>query len=574
MGQNFSGVVRIRVKGNKGDSVVIRYGEMLHTDGRLVTENLRKARATDTYILKGDPNGETWMPSFTYHGFQYAEISGLAYKPAAADVTGIVMTSTTPVTGSLTTDNAMLNQLYKNITWTQLSNYFDIPTDCPQRDERLGWTGDAQVYMRSAAFNNDIAAFHTKWIVDLNDAQWLNGAYPVYAPIPSANGVATIRASDTYSPAWSEAGVVCPYNLYKMYGDTRIIEQSWPYMVRYMNFLELKSKGSYLFTEGSFEEINPKGGFGDWLSVGKKTPPDMLATMYYNYCALLMAEMAEALNKKQEAQLYKDVAAKIQAAFQAHYMNEEGRIITDAAKYGKGEGYVDGHLGFSGHTQTAYANAIYLKVLSKEQMSGAGTYLRQLVEENNNQLATGFLGFKPLLPALSATGNTDVAYILLKDTAYPSLGFEVVNGASTIWERWDSYIKGEGFRHNASMNSFNHYAFGAVAEWMFQNMAGIQPLEAAFKKFRIRPEPDAGSIRSVAAEYQSIYGKIRSSWNREANQMVQRIVIPVNTTAEVFIPGKAVSVNGQSVSRFNPVTEEGYTRIHLGSGSYHIISRK
>ncbi len=577
MGQNFSGVVKLHVKGRRGDTVVIRYGEMLHIDGTVMTENLRRARATDTYILKGDPAGETWMPRFTYHGFQYVELAGLKGKPAPADVTGIVMSSATPAAGSFETDNAMLNRLYKNMVWTQRSNYFDIPTDCPQRDERLGWTGDAQIYMRSAAFNNDIAAFHTKWITDLNDAQWPSGAYPVYAPIPSANGVATIRASDTWSPGWAEAGIVCPYNIYKMYGDTRIVEQSWPYMVKYMDFLEARSGGRYYFPEGSFEDISPKGGFGDWLSVGKKTPPDMLATMYYHYCALLMAEMAEATGNTKEATHYTMISDKIRAAFASHYMEPGGKLKTNPAAYGNGRGYVDGSMGFSGHTQTAYANAVYLKILSPGDVVKAGAYLRELVQRNGNQIATGFLGFKPLLPALSATGNSDMAYTLIQDTAYPSLGFEVVNGATTIWERWNSYIKGKGFENNAGMNSFNHYAFGAVCEWMFQHMAGIQPVKAGFKTFMIRPEIASSGIQYVNATYHSIHGTISSSWKKKEQGLVQRVSIPVNTKAEVYIPASAAAIayKGSRISDRTDIAagseEAGYTKLLLGSGTYEFV---
>lgn len=577
MGQNFSGVVRVTAKAGKGDRIVIKYGEKLFPDGRLMTENLRRARATDTYISKGSAQPETWMPRFTYHGFQYVEISGLSSKPAPNDIRGIVMTSLTPASGNFETDNAMLNQLYKNIVWTQRSNYFDIPTDCPQRDERLGWTGDAQVYMRSAAYNNDIAAFHTKWITDLNDAQWANGTYPVYTPIPSEQGVATIRSSDTYSPGWAEAGIVCPYNIYKMYGDTRVIEASWPYMVKYMKFLEERSKGKYVFTEASFEDISPKGGFGDWLSVGKKTPPDMLATMYYNYCALLMAEMAKAIDHTVDADYYTGISEKIKKGFAGHYIDADGKLTTNAVAYGDGKGYVDGSLGFAGHTQTAYANAIYTEILSPENLVKAGKYLEQLVQANNNQLATGFLGFKPLLPALSATGNSKLAYTLAKDTAFPSLGFEVVNGSTTIWERWDSYIKGEGFRHNASMNSFNHYAFGAICEWMFQNMAGIQPVDAGFKTFIIKPEIDPSGIGSVTAEYKSVNGLIQSSWKKSGDQIKQEVTIPVNTRATVFIKGNPehISVSGKKLQSINDMQVEGYadgyTKLQLGSGSYRFI---
>lgn len=576
LGQNFSGVIQFTLKGNKGDSVVLRYGEMLHPNGKLVTENLRRARATDTYIFKGDIKEEKWMPSFTYHGFRYVELSGLKQKPAINNFKGIVLSSATPVSGSFETDNAMLNQLYKNIVWTQRSNYFDIPTDCPQRDERLGWTGDAQVYMRSAAFNNDIAAFHTKWVKDLNDAQWDNGAYPVYAPIPSENGVATIRKSDTYSPGWAEAGIVCPYNIFKMYGDKRIVKEAWPYMEKYMQFLETKSKGKYVFPEASFEEIEPKGGFGDWLSVGKKTPPDMLATMYYNYCALLMAEMAEGVGNIEKAKYYKVISDKIKTAFAEHYIAADGKLKTNAAAYGDGKGYVDGNLGFSGHTQTAYANAIYLQILSEDNIIKAGNYLKALVAGNNNHISTGFLGFKPMLPALSATHNSDVAYTLLKDTVYPSLGFEVINGATTIWERWDSYIKGEGFRHNASMNSFNHYAFGAVCEWMFQHMAGIQPDGAGFNTFIIKPEVDSRGINYVKAEYRSINGTIKSSWRKSGAKIVFRVFIPVNTNAEIVLPsGKNdnIIVNNKTLPGLNTSIVEyndNNIRLKLGSGNYSI----
>ncbi|MFT3704073.1 MAG: family 78 glycoside hydrolase catalytic domain [Agriterribacter sp.] len=578
-GQNFSGVAKFTVKGNKGDSIVIRYGEKLFPNGKLVTENLRRARATDTYVSKGSATSETWMPRFTYHGFQYIEISGLKTKPTLNDIKGIVMTSATPAAGSFETDNTMLNQLYKNIVWTQRSNYFDIPTDCPQRDERLGWTGDAQIYMRSAAFNSDIAAFHTKWITDLNDAQWPEGPYPVYAPLPvAANGKAAIRESDTYSPGWAEAGIVCPYNVYKMYGDTRIITNSWAYMTKYMQFLEKKSKGNYYFEEASFEEINPKGGFGDWLSVGKKTPPDMLATMYYHYCALMMTEMAKAIDDNSEVTHYTDIAEKIRAGFAKHYIGNDGKFTTNAAAYGNGDGYVDGSLGFSGHTQTAYANAIYMNMLSADNLAKAGKYLKELVQENHNQLATGFLGFKPLLPALSATGNSELAYMLARDTAYPSLGFEVVNGSTTIWERWNSYIKGKGFENNAGMNSFNHYAFGAMCEWMFQNMAGIQPGEAAgFKKFIIHPEIDAAGIHVVNASYHSIHGEIKSSWKKVSHGLIQQVTIPVNTSASVYIPSdiKYISLNGKLLSTAGGIriteSANGYTVVEVGSGVYTFV---
>jgi alpha-L-rhamnosidase len=575
LGQNFSGVVRLKVKGHRGDSIVIRYGEVLFPDGSLMTENLRKARATDTYILDGNPEGETWTPQFTYHGFQYVEISGLHYKPSTDVITGIVMTSATPEAGTLVTDNAMINQLYHNIVWTQRSNYFDVPTDCPQRDERLGWTGDAQAYVQSAAYNNDIAAFFNKWLVDLNDAQRADGTYPLYAPAPN------LRITDTYSPGWSDAGIICPYTIFRNYGDIKMIRKFWPEMVVYMKFLETKSKEQYYFAEASFEDISPKGGFGDWLSVGKKTPPDMLATMYYAQNAHMMAEMAGAIGEEKDAAHFTEVTTRINEAFLKHYTDENGKFITNAAAYGNGDGYVDGNMGFEGHTQTAYANAIYMQMLQPELKQKAGNWLVELIHANDDKLSTGFLGVKPLLPALSATGHTDVAYQLLLSTRYPSWGFEVVNGANTVWERWNSYIKGKGFESNAEMNSFNHYAFGSVNEWLFGNMAGIQAAEAGYKTITIRPEIAQEKINSVRASYHSIHGEIVSAWKKAGGQLLMEVTIPVNTKARIYIPaatetaiteGKTALRNSKNLVITG--SENRYIIVEAGSGTYHFTVSK
>lgn len=271
------------------------------------------------------------------------------------------------------------------------------------------------------------------------------------------------------------------------------------------------------------------------------------------------------------------ISDKIRSAFAGHYIAPAGKLKTNAAAYGNGSGYVDGRMVFSGHTQTAYANAVYLKMLSPRDAVTAGAYLRELVQRSGNQLATGFLGFKPLLPALSATGNSDMAYTLIQDTAYPSLGFEVVNGATTIWERWNSYIKGKGFENNAGMNSFNHYAFGAVCEWMFQHMAGIQPVEAGFTTFMIRPEIAASGIQYVNAAYHSIHGTVSSFWKKNGRRLVQRVSIPVNTKAEVYIPAaiNAITYKGGRISDQADIPdgseEAGYTRLLLGSGTYEFV---
>jgi alpha-L-rhamnosidase len=575
LGQNFAGVVRLRVKGNQGDTIRLRFGEVLFPNGDIMTENLRKARAIDTYILNGDPQGETWTPRFTYHGFQYVEVSGFRTPPTTDAITGIVLSSATPEAGSFVTDNPMINKLYQNIVWTQRSNYVEVPTDCPQRDERLGWTGDAQAYIQSATFNSDIAAFFTKWLVDLNDAQRADNAYPVYAPAPN------VRKTDTYSPGWSEAGIICPYTIYRTYGDTRVIRKFWPNMVAYLKFMEAKSNGTYVYKEGSFEEVSPKGGFGDWLSVGKKTPPDLLATLYYGYAASLMADMAKAIGKPDESAQYEAIFATIKQAFLAHYTDENGRFKTNSAAYGTGDGYIDGEMGFEGHTQTAYANAIYMNMLTPRQTQQAGNWLAELIRANNNKLSTGFLGVKPLLPALSETGHIREAYKLLLSTDYPSWGFEVVNGATTIWERWNSYIKGKGFENNAGMNSFNHYAFGSVNEWLFEHAAGIKAEEAGYRTLVIRPEIAPEGIHSVNATYHSINGKITSFWKKEGKGLHLQVTIPVNTTATVFVPTTqpetvVESNKGLKTNPYIQVKEftNGYLPLRVGSGVYHFTAQQ
>lgn len=574
-GQNFAGNIRLQLKGEKGDSLVFRYGEMLFPDGRLMTENLRKARARDTYVFKGTGKQEIWSPSFTFHGFQFVEVSGLQKEPTKDFLKGLVLSSPVQQTGSFSSDNAMLNQLYKNIVWTQRANYIDIPTDCPQRDERLGWTGDAQIYMRSAIFNADVAAFHTKWIQDLNDAQWGNGAFPIYAPMPvNSEGVAAIRKDDAFSPGWSEAGIICTYEIFKAYNDVRIVEKSMPYMLKFMDFLKKRTQEGVL-KEGSFEDVTPKGGFGDWLSVGEKTSPDLLATTYYYYCSRLMREMSHAVGRADQVEFFQKEMETVKQGFKNHYMGTDGKLKTNGAVYGDGAGYVEGENGFAGHTQTAYANALYSGILDQKDVKLAGKYLRELVKANDNKLSTGFLGFKPLLPALSASGSIDKAYLLLQSEEYPSLGYEVINGATSIWERWDSYTKDKGFVHNAAMNSFSHYAFGSVNEWIFEHMLGIRAKENGYQEVIIKPEIGPYGINEASGSYRSIAGEIKSSWQQRPGELLQEVSIPVNVKAYCYLKAPsidAVTVNGEPLekNKYDVIVtyEDGFIVVLLGSGDY------
>nr|MBA4167377.1 alpha-L-rhamnosidase [Chitinophagaceae bacterium] len=321
--------------------------------------------------------------------------------------------------------------------------------------------------------------------------------------------------------------------------------------------------------------------FGDWLSVGKKTPPDMLATMYYSQNARMMTEMAKAIGQDSDAAHFSDVTAKINEAFIKHYTAADGKFITNAAAYGNGDGYVDGNMGFDGHTQTAYANAIYMQMLQPNLQQKAGDWLAKLIHSNDDKLSTGFLGVKPLLPALSASGHADIAYKLLLSTEYPSWGFEVVNGANTVWERWNSYIKGKGFESNAEMNSFNHYAFGSVNEWLFGNMAGIRSAGAGYDTILIRPEIAPEKINTVKATYHSIHGNIISSWKKTNGTLIMDVTIPVSTIAEIHIPAaseQTITESNMALKSNKDITitgkDDGYVVVRAGSGKYHFVVNK
>ncbi len=542
MGQNFAGRVRLKVKGKAGTKVVLRFAEMLHKDESIMTENLRRARCTGTYIFRGTGKNEIWEPRFTYHGFQYVELTGYPGKPDLGAITGIVLHSAAPVAGSFECSNAMVNKLYSNITWTQRANFFDIPTDCPQRDERLGWTGDAQIYIRSATYNMDVAAFFKKWLVNLEDDQRPSGAFPDFAPLP--------YLQYEPSPGWMDAGVICPFTIYQVYGDTHVIERHYEAMTKFMHFL-LRTSNDYL--------RSPRGhSWGDWLSIGGRTSNDLIATAYFAYDAKLMAEMAAAIGRMEDAQRYARLFDNIKTAFNKAYVSANGRI--------------------KGDTQTCYALALYMDLLPQALKEKAGARLVELIRERNWHLSTGFLGVKYLLPALTEEGYVDVAFRLLTNKTYPSWGYSIENGATTIWERWNSYKKGKGFQ-DSYMNSFNHYAFGSVCEWMFASMAGIDTDGAGFKRITIRPQPGGSGITYTKASYDSIYGRIATYWRVRDGKFLLDLTIPANTTATVYIPARdadSITEGGKPASKAEAVRflriGDGRAVFAVGSGRYRFIS--
>lgn len=542
LGQNFAGTIRLKVRGSAGQRLQIRYGEMLHPDGRLMTENLRKARATDFYTCKGDPEGETFVPRFTFHGFQYVEVSGLTTRPTLDSVTGLVLHSDTPMASTFQCSDPMVNQLFKNVVWTQRANFLDLPTDCPQRDERMGWTGDAQAYVATAAYNADIGAFYTKWLRELMESQRPSGAFPGYAPFPFQHGW-------DFGTAWADAGVICPWTIWQFYGDTQVIEDCWQPMTRFMQWRKATSVDNLGIVHGN--------AWGDWLSQGEETPLDFIDTVYFAISAKLMAEMAEATGRNTEAGTYREQYRATKAAFQAKYLSDDGSINIQ--------------------TQTAQTLALFADLIPRDKREATGRHLAGMIAENGNRMATGFLGTRPLLPALSASGQNDLAVFLLQSREFPSWGYEISNGATTIWERWDSYTKEDAFgRHNAAMNSFSHYAFGAVCEWMFATLAGIQSDGPGFKNIIIRPTPPSpGSnathqpIDWVRASYESIRGVIRSEWKVDGDQFHLVVTIPANTTATVCVPtSDATSIQEGG----KPLGDNRHVRLVRTEGNVAVLS--
>ena len=513
MGQNFVGWVRMRVKALKGTQVSMRFAEMLNPDGTIYTENLRTAKVTDTYICRGD-SIEEWEPRFTFHGFRYIEVTGFPGKPDLDAITGIVLHSNAPVTSSFECSNPMINKLYENIVWGQRSNYFEIPTDCPQRDERKGWTGDAQIFIQTGAYNMDIAAFYTAWILTLNDCFSKYGFYHRYVPTKFKMGPDVPRAG------WGDAGITCPWTLYRMYGDKRILERHYQNMAKWIDILEEHTE-KYFNPPADYAtnyEYDQKGstGFGDWLNQDGDCPTRkyVINTAYFGYVTKLMAKVAHVLDKESDEKRFNELFKKIRQKFQQTFVADNGSIMGD--------------------TQTTYLMALYFDLLPDSLRQPVFDHLLAKIEQADWHPTTGFLGVNLLLPTLSEYNRSDVAYRLMTTSTFPSWGYFIKHGATTIWERWDGWTEENGF-YDPKMNSFNHYVFGACGQWLFSDMAGIDTDGPAFKKIIIRPRID-DAFSYVKAEYHSIHGKIGVHWQKLENEILLNVTIPANTTAKIYIP--------------------------------------
>jgi alpha-L-rhamnosidase len=446
----------------------------------------------------------------------------------------------------------MVNQLFRNVVWTQRANFVDLPTDCPQRDERMGWTGDAQAYVGTAVYNADIGAFYTKWLRELMESQRPSGAFPGFAPFPFH------RAWD-FGTAWADAGVICPWTIWQAYDDTRLIDVCWEPMTRFLQWRKRTSVEDLGVVHGN--------AWGDWLAQGETTPIDYIDSVYFALTCRMMAEMAEATGREPEADAYREQFQRTRAAFNRKYLNADGSLNVE--------------------TQTAYALALFADLVPGSMRAATGRHLAKSLESNGNRMATGFLGTRPLLPALSSSGQHDLAVFLLQSHEFPSWGYEIDQGATSIWERWDSYTKEDGFgRHNAGMNSFAHYSFGAVCEWMFRTLAGIDSDGPGYSKIIIRPTPPSpGSnaqhepIDWVKASYKSIHGEIVSQWKVEGDCFQLDVTIPTNTTAKVYLPAadaNRVTEGGKPLSQSEhlQVLEHQGDRVlvQVESGSYRFMS--
>ncbi|MCX6923627.1 MAG: glycoside hydrolase family 78 protein [Verrucomicrobia bacterium] len=537
LGQNFAGVPRLKVSGQPGQKITLRFAERLNPDGTIYTTNLRSARSTDTYICKGKGT-ETWEPRFTFHGFQYVEITGLTGKPSEDTVVGVALSSDTPVAGTFTCSDPMLNQLHNNIYWTQRANFIDIPTDCPQRDERLGWTGDAQVYIRTATLNTDVEAFFTKWLVDLEDGQRADGQFPCVAPCEVAG--------NDGGPAWADAGVICPWTTFEVYGDRRVLERHYDAMKRFIEFCRKRST----------PELLPPANFhcfGDWLSIRADTPKEVIYTAYFAHCTKLTARAAEVLGKADDASKYNALFERICAAFNRAYVSADGRI--------------------KGNTQCCYVLALAFDLLQGEVAKLAAQHLVADIEKRDWHLSTGFVGTKSLMLVLSKIGRSDVAFRLLHNDTFPSWGFSIKHGATSIWERWDGWTPEKGFQ-DPGMNSFAHYSFGAVYQWMVENIGGIRSTAPAYKKVLMAPEPDP-QLKSAAVVYRSIRGLITSDWQKKDGQLLFNVTIPANTTALVALPAKSesdITESGLAIAQAPGVEflrlDGPKAILSIGSGSY------
>ena len=509
LGQNMVGIPELKIPVKKGAKVTVRFAEMLNEDGTLYTENYRTAQSTDYYISAN--TGEiNWRPSFTFHGFRYVELSGFDsdYKPRKSWVSGIVQHSDFNKNGTLHTSDTMLNRLQKNIVWGLKGNFLDIPTDCPQRDERMGWTGDAQVFAPTSLFNADVYSFWASWLQSMREEQADNGALPVIIP-----------SNRTYKPSvgWADAATVIPWTIYQHTGDKNILRENYEMMLKLIRFYMADSK----------REKTAFSSFGDWLQPFSHqindtrrgdTSVELIHLAYFIRSVEITANTARILGQQEDDHELSELCDSLKLVFQNKYLDANGKLTTEY------------------ETQTAYLMALGFGLVPDSLVNTVVENLVGTIERANKHLQTGFLGTPLLAPVLDEFGQTELVYELLFQETYPSWFYSINQGATTMWERWNSYSKEDGFG-DASMNSFNHYAYGAIGEWMYKRIGGISALEPGYKKILIAPLPD-NRLHFAEATYVSVYGLIRSKWKNDNDRFKLEVTIPPNSTAEIRIPAE------------------------------------
>ena len=544
LGQNMVGWARLRVRAEAGQTITLRFAEMLNPDGTVYTENLRKAKATAHYIAKGEGT-EEWEPRFTYFGFRYVELSGVDH-PLADAIEGVVVHTDLPRTGHFECSDPLLNQLYHNTRWSQKGNFLELPTDCPQRDERAGWTGDAQVFTATALYNMDAGAFYRQWLYSLRDGlrDSPHGGYPDVAPFTGFG---------FGSAGWAEAGMIVPWTVWLHTGDQRVLEENLPTIQHALELMAAQAPDGIRRSPSAW---------GDWLAPGfamYKSPPryELIATAYYAHAAELAARIAEVLGRPELAASNRVLRDQARTAFQHAYITDDGRVADDV--------------------QTSYLLTLAFDLAPPAQRPQIADQLLRTIAEKDFHLATGFLGTPLLTPVLTDLGRTDLAYRILQQTTYPGWLFTVKNGATTIWERWDSWTPEQGFNPNG-MNSFNHYAYGSVVGWFYSDIAGLQPLPDApgWKHFRIAPRP-GGGLSHASASVETPYGPAASAWKMADGLMQLDVTIPANSTAEVIIPTvdpTTVRLDGRPIQGDQNITPSTTTprsySVSLPSGAYSL----
>lgn len=550
-GQNLVGWVQLKASGKAGDKITLYHAEVLDKKGNFYTENLRPAKQKNEYTLKGGGE-ESFEAHFTFQGFRYVRVEGYPGTIKPENFTAVALYSDMKQTGSFTSSNALINQLQHNIQWGQRGNFLDVPTDCPQRDERLGWTGDAQAFARTASYNFGVNDFFSKWLKDVALDQ-VEGSVPFVVPNvlgPGASG----------SAGWADAATIIPWAMYTAYGDKRILEDQFESMKSWVGWMERKST-NHLWNKGFH--------FGDWLfyrpfddNDGRSAVTDkyLIAQCFFANSIDLVIKTAKVLGKTDDVSKYSALLKNVKDAFLKEYVTPNGRLVSG--------------------TQTAYVLALNFDMLPENLRAETATRLVDNIKSYGNHLTTGFLGTPYLCHVLSRFGYDDVAYTLLMQETYPSWLYPVKMGATTIWERWDG-IKPDSTFQTPGMNSFNHYAYGAIGDWMYRVVAGIDTKYEApgYKGITIKPTV-GGGLTSVSAEYDTYYGRIRSGWKVVGDRLQLDVEIPVNTTATVYIPSggvEGITEKGVALSDSKEVKVRGqegkYVAVDVGSGVWSFSAK-